>query len=136
MKWLSIFYKTTYAHFPTSRHGIQRLLHSSAFTIIPVKKVKVSISIPLIGFPSGPAGKESACNAGDLGFIPGLGRFPGEGNGYPLQYSGLENSRDCIVHRVAKSQALLSDFHFHSINSDSARNPPSLGVVPNLLSWP
>ena len=67
MKWLSIFYKTTYAHFPTSRHGIQRLLHSSAFTIIPVKKVKVSISIPLIGFPSGPAGKESACNAGDLG---------------------------------------------------------------------
>ena len=42
------------------------------------------------------AGKESACNAGDLGAIPGLGRFPGEGKGYPLQYSGLENSMDCI----------------------------------------
>ena len=44
------------------------------------------------GFPSGSAGKESACNAGDLGLIPGSGRSPGEGKGYPLQYSGLENS--------------------------------------------
>ena len=51
-----------------------------------------------------------ACNAGDLGSIPGLGRSPGEGNGYPLQYSGLENPMDCIVHGVAKSQTLLSDF--------------------------
>ena len=42
-------------------------------------------------------GKESACNVGDLGSIPGLGRCPGEGIGYPLQYSGLENSMDCIV---------------------------------------
>ena len=48
-------------------------------------------------------GKESACNAGDLGSTPGLGRSPGEGNSYPLQYSGLENSMDCIVHGVAKS---------------------------------
>ena len=55
-------------------------------------------------FPCGSAGKESACNAGDLGSIPGLGRSPGEGNGYPLQYSGLENSMDCIVHGVTKSQ--------------------------------
>ena len=47
------------------------------------------------------AGKESTCNAGDLGLIPGLGRFPGEGKGYPLQCSGLENSMDCIVHGVA-----------------------------------
>ena len=46
-----------------------------------------------LGFPDGSAGKESTCNAGDLGSIPGLGRFPGEGNRYPLQYSGLENSR-------------------------------------------
>ena len=45
--------------------------------------------------------------------IPGLGRSPGEGKGYPLQYSGLENSMDCIVHGVAKSQTWLSDFHFH-----------------------
>ena len=50
------------------------------------------------------AGKESACSVGDLGSIPGLGRSPGEGNSYPLQYSGLENSMDCIVHGVAKSR--------------------------------
>ena len=47
-----------------------------------------------MGFPCGSAGKESACNVGDLGLIPGLGRSPREGKGYPLQYSGLENSMD------------------------------------------
>ena len=57
-----------------------------------------------LGFPGGLAGKESASNAGDLGLIPGLGRSPGERKGYPLQYSGLENSMDCIVHGVTKSQ--------------------------------
>ena len=57
----------------------------------------------LWGFPCGIAGKESTCNAGDLGSIPGLGISPGEVKGYPLQYSGLENSMDCIVHGVAKS---------------------------------
>ena len=64
------------------------------------------------GFPCGSAGKESACNAGDLGSILGLRRSPGEGKGYPLQYSGLENSMGCIVHGVAKSQTWLGDFHF------------------------
>ena len=64
-----------------------------------------------MGFPCGSAGKELACHAGDLGCIPGLGRSPGEGKGYPLQYSGLENSMDFIVHRVSKSQTGLSDFH-------------------------
>ena len=59
------------------------------------------------------ADKESACNAGDLVLIPGLRRSPGEGKGYPLQYSGLENSMDGIVHGVAKSWTRLSDFHFH-----------------------
>ena len=58
----------------------------------------------VMGFPCGSAGKESACNAGDLGLILGLGRFPGEGKGYPLQYSGLENSMDHVVHGVAKSR--------------------------------
>ena len=48
--------------------------------------------------------KESACNEGDPGSIPGLERFPGEGTGYPLQYPSLENSMDCIVHGIAKSQ--------------------------------
>ena len=52
----------------------------------------------------GSAGKESGCIAGDLDLIPGLGRSPGEGKGYPLQYSGLENSTDYIVHGVAKSR--------------------------------
>ena len=65
-----------------------------------------------MGFSCGSAGKESACGMGDLGLIPGLGRSPGEGKAYPFQYSGLENSTDCIVHGVAKSQTWLSDFHF------------------------
>ena len=66
----------------------------------------------VLGFPHGSAGKESTCNVGDLGSIPGLGRSPGEGKGYPFQYSGLENSMNCIVHGVARSQTQLSDFHF------------------------
>ena len=66
-----------------------------------------------MGFPCGSAGKESTCNAGDLGSIPGLGRSPGRGKGYPLQYSGLENPMDHIVNEVAKSRTQLSDFHFH-----------------------
>jgi len=66
-----------------------------------------------LGFPCGSAGKESACNAEDLGLIPVSGRSPGEGKGYPLQYSGLENSMDCIVHGVAKSWTRLIKLHFH-----------------------
>ena len=66
-----------------------------------------------LGFPGGSAGKESTCNAGDLGLIPGLGRSPEEGKGYPLQYSGLQNSVDCIVHGVTESRVRLSDFHFY-----------------------
>ena len=54
------------------------------------------------GFPCGSAGKESDCNAEDLGLTPGLGRSPGEGKGNLLQYSGLENSIDCIVHQVTE----------------------------------
>ena len=54
--------------------------------------------------PGGSDGKESACNAGDLGSIPGLGKSPGEGEGYPLQYSGLENSMDRIIHEVIESR--------------------------------
>ena len=62
-----------------------------------------------MGFPCGSAGKEYTCNVEDLGSIPGLGKFPGEGKGYPCQYSGLENSMDCIVHGVAKSLTRLSN---------------------------
>ena len=57
----------------------------------------------------GSAGKESACNVGDLGSIPGLGRSSGEGKGYPLQYSGLEKSMNYTVHGVTKSQTQLSE---------------------------
>ena len=57
-----------------------------------------------MGFPCGSAGKESTHNAGDLGSIPGLGRSLGEGKGYPLQHSSLENSMDSMVHGVAKSR--------------------------------
>ena len=56
-----------------------------------------------LGFPCGSAGKESACYAGNLSLIPGLGISPREGKGYLLQYSDLENSMDCIVHVVSKS---------------------------------
>ena len=60
-----------------------------------------------MGFPGGSAGKESTCNAGELGSIPGLGRFLGEGNGYLLQYSGLENSMDCIVPWGHRESAMM-----------------------------
>ena len=63
----------------------------------PLEKAQATHSSTL-GLPLCSAGKESACNVGDLGSIPGLGRSPGEGKGYPLQYSGLENSMDYIVH--------------------------------------
>ena len=55
-----------------------------------------------MGFPGGSAGEESACNVGDLDLIPGLGKYPGGGKGCPLQYSGLENSMECIAHGVTK----------------------------------
>ena len=77
------------------------------------------------GLPHSSVGKESSCNAGDLGLIPGLGRSPEEEKGYPLQYSDLENSMDCIVHGVAKSQTWLSDVHFpfHLLWSDRIECP-------------
>ena len=65
-----------------------------------------------LGFPVGSADKESACNLEVLGLIPGLGRSPGEGKGYPLQYSGLEKSMDSIVYGVTKSWTQLNDIHF------------------------
>ena len=71
-------------------------------------------------FPGGSNGKESACSAGDPGLIPGLVRFPGDGNGYPLQYSCLENSMEfswAIVHEVAKSQTQLSNLCFFTLSS-------------------
>ena len=93
-------------HMPKTNNSMHSLLHVLEITEVRPKTRKV--------FPCGSAGKESGFNAGDLDLIPGLGRSPGEGKGYPLQSSGLENSKDCIVHGVAKSRTRLSDFHFQS----------------------
>ena len=65
-----------------------------------------------MGFPGGSAGKESTCNEGDLGSIPGFGRSPGEGNSNPLQCSGLENSVECIVSPWGRREIRLSDLNF------------------------
>ena len=79
---------------------------------------RVRLPTPVfLGFPSGSAGKESACNAEDLQ----CGRSPGEGKGYPLEYSGLENSMDYIVHGVTKSRTQLSNFHFHATTETQRR---------------
>ena len=68
-----------------------------------------------MGFRCGSGGIDYTGNSGDLVSFPGVGRSPGEGKGYPLQCSGLENSIDCIVHGVSKSSAQLSDFHFQTL---------------------
>ena len=70
--------------------------------MIPWRRDRLPTPV-FLGFTCDSAGKESACNVGDQGSIPGLGRSPGEEKGYPLQYPGLENSMDCIVHGVAES---------------------------------
>ena len=80
----------------------------------------------LLGFPDGSAGKESACNVADLCSISGLGRSPGEGQGYPLQYPGLENSMDYIVHGVANRQTGLSDFHFQGTKRKRSFQPEEI----------
>ena len=100
---------------------------------IPWKRDRLPTPV-ILGFPWGRAGKESTCNAGDLGSIPGLGRLPGEGKGYPQQYSGLENSTDCIIQAVAKSQTQLNDFHLQYICS-SINNNYSIWVVSVLWKW-
>ena len=68
--------------------------------------------------------------------IPGLGRSPGDGKDYPLQYSGLENSMDCIVHRVAKIQTRLSDFHRISLIAQVVKNLPAMQeTLVRFLGW-
>ena len=73
-----------------------------------------SVISKCLGFPHSSVGKQSACNAGDPRSIPGLGRSPGEGKGYP-SHSGLENPMDCMGHRVARSWTRLSNFYFTSL---------------------
>ena len=92
-------------------------LSFAIFFILRSTLSDMTIAHLLLGFPGSSEVKASACNAGDLGSIPGLGRFPGAGNGNPLQYSGLENTMDgrawwATVHGVAESRTRLSDFTF------------------------
>ena len=83
----------------------------------PCINLKIGVSLPYSGFSGGSEGKESACNAGDPRSIPGLGRFPGEGNGNPLQYSCLEIShgqRSLAGYSPwGHKETGLSDSHFH-----------------------
>ena len=99
--------------FPDSSVGKESACSAGDPSSIPGSGRSAGEGIVFLGFPGGSAGKETTCNAGDLGSVPGLERSPGEGKSYPLQYSSLENSMDCIVHGVAKSRTRLSDFHFH-----------------------
>ena len=93
-------------------------------------------------FPHSSVGKETACNARDLGSIPGLGRSVGEGKGYLLQYSGLENPMNCIVHGVANNQTWLSNSLSFSLAfiimwdlSSPTRNWPPAVVAQSLNHW-
>ena len=83
------------------------------YILIAYLRLRYFIPTPFQDFLGGSVGKESACNPGDLVLIPGLGRFPGGGKGYPLQYSGLENSLDCVGHVGTESDATKQLFHFH-----------------------
>ena len=96
-----------------------------------------------LGFPWGLASKESTCNVGDLGSIPGLGRSPGEGKGYSLQYSGLENSMDCVLHVIIKSERMkrrptpiFSGFPCGLAGKESAWNVGDPGSIPGLGRFP
>ena len=86
-------------------------------------------------FPNSSVGKEPACNAGDPGSIPGSGRSTGEGIGYPLLYSGLENSMDCIVHGAAKSRTRLSDFHWPKSLSQWIQGGSENLHIQQVLMW-
>ena len=108
-------------------HGVYSLAAPPALASAPLYW-----KVPM-GFPGNSTGKESACSTGDPSSTPGSGRSPGEGNGYLLQYSGLENSMDCVVHGVAKNQAWLSNFHFTSIVTDLLRWFSDLDVHQNYL---
>ena len=96
---------------------MQETLVNSWIGKIPWKRDRLPTPV-FLGFPDGSDSKESTCNAGDLGSIPGLGRSPGEGKDQPLQYSGLENSMDCKVHGVDEQ----SDMTFYSSLLTSARS--------------
>ena len=133
MKWENLLYyilrSNSYCHislnyekFKQSTYNCLKIIFGHIYFSFLKVEIKWVNSRPLLypntGFPWGSAGKESTYHEGDLGSIPGLGRSPGEGKGYPLWYSGLEDSMGCIVHGVAKSRTQLRDFHFVSQHSN------------------
>ena len=109
--------------------SLSGLCHSFSLSFkVCVKHLLDNWALYILGFPGGSDGKKSAFNTRDAGSIPGSGRSPGEGNGYPLQYSCLENSTDrgawwTTVHGVAKSQPQLSDWHALYV------------LTPHVISW-
>ena len=113
-----------YYQISTDSFLIQKQMYSSLESLNLLKILDVTrlknqclfrkTATEVTGLPWWLSWKESTCNVGYQRLIPGLRRSAGEGIGYPLQYSGLENSRDCIVHGVAKSRTRLSDFCFHT----------------------
>ena len=116
---------------------------SFQLNLIRTLQTQVDLSYPSFsgwGFPGGPVVKNMPANAGDLGSIPGLGRCPGEGNGYPLQYSGLENSMDCVVYGVSKvghHWATFTSPHFnHRIaplpNNNQPKAKPCFLILPQI----
>ena len=121
---------------PCRREGfwaltIPSLLTPSIFHSGICRRIRGKDTPVFLGFPGGSAGKESAYNARGLYSIPGLGRYPVEGIGYPLQYFVLENSMDCLVHRVIKSWTWLSDFYYYA----KAINPAELKWFSNSKSY-
>ena len=91
------------------RRMFANFITASNHSVAPRSLRIIGLKSGILGFPGGSDSKDSTCNAEDLGSIPGLGGSPVEGKGYPLQHSGLENSMECVVHGVAKSQTGLSD---------------------------
>ena len=106
------------------RLGVQLWLHSGLSVLCHVTLQLLGLLHSMVAsfqkgtfwdFPSSPVVKNLSSNARDMGSIPGFGRSPGEEKGYPLQYSGLENSMVSIVHGITKSRTRLSNFHFTSM---------------------
>ena len=118
-KWNHFHFSEDYRIFPMTALIFLHLDFRIALWWFFYWKLERICSFPKIrkAFPGGSDSKESACDEGDLGSIPGLQRSPGEGNGFPFQYSCLENPMDrgawqATVHGVTKSWTWLSDFHF------------------------
>ena len=109
-------------------HPIIKTSFLDRFHLLKASPIWISLMMTLASLIA-QFGKESTCNTEDSSSIPGLGRSPGEGKGYLLQYSGLENSMDCIVHGVAKSPTWLSDFHFTSLQDGIKQIHPDSSFI-------